>query len=241
MAYLRKIKGNWYTIESYREDGKVKQRILRRHGKTKPPKYQAGDEVGQKVSTIEGELKQKQLDFPNRQFETILLDPPWHYHSRTNDPSHRNRISYPSMSIGEISRLPIPTLAKDDSYIFMWVTKDYLPDAFWLFQNWGVTFKQIITWVKVTKDYSKIRFTTGHWLRNACEFCLLGIKGKPKALGSKGITDVPNAFHHPMLDHSEKPEFIHEIIEDFVPEGERLELFARKTRQGWEQWGGELD
>ena len=241
MAFIRNIKGNWYTLESYREDGKIKQRIIRRHGKIKPKQYESDDELGEKVKALEGAIAQKQLAFPDRQFEAVLFDPPWQYNLRKSDKTHRNRIPYPSMSLNEIKNLPIPTLAKPDSYIFMWVTKDYLPDSFWLFSHWGVEFKQVITWVKTTKDGCKIRFTTGHWLRNACEYCLIGIKGKPKALTTRGVADLPNAFHHPIMDHSQKPPFIHELIERFIPEGERLELFAREKRDGWQQWGGELE
>jgi DNA (cytosine-5)-methyltransferase 1 len=39
--------------------------------------------------------------------------------------------------------------------------------------------------------------------------------------------------------HSEKPEFFREIIDTLYPYGKRIELFARKSADGWERWGNQ--
>lgn len=248
MAFLRKIKDNWYTLESYRQDGKVKQRILRRHGKVKPKEDKSNRKPSQTVATIKEAIIQKHLEHSNKQFEAILLDPPWLYKTEGSNQKNRNRTPYPSMSTIEIRDIPIPDLAKKDSYIFMWVTKDHLPDGFWLFQQWGIQYKQIITWVKVTEKYLP-KPTTGHWLRNTCEYCLIGIRGEAKSLHSKGIEQIidnlksynDGIFSGNVLLYKRdkdliKPFHIHEIIEEFVPKEDRLELFPKAYREGWEQW-----
>jgi N6-adenosine-specific RNA methylase IME4 len=40
-------------------------------------------------------------------------------------------------------------------------------------------------------------------------------------------------------EHSEKPVIFYEIIEEMYDHGPRLELFARRTRAGWDAWGNE--
>ena len=41
-------------------------------------------------------------------------------------------------------------------------------------------------------------------------------------------------------EHSRKPDELYEIIERCSP-GPYLELFARGKREGWDQWGNEVD
>lgn len=42
-----------------------------------------------------------------------------------------------------------------------------------------------------------------------------------------------------MRRHSEKPELVYDLIElSFL--GPRLELFARRRRQGWDAWGDQV-
>lgn len=41
-------------------------------------------------------------------------------------------------------------------------------------------------------------------------------------------------------EHSRKPDELYDIIEQCSP-GPYLELFARHKREGWSQWGNEVD
>ena len=43
----------------------------------------------------------------------------------------------------------------------------------------------------------------------------------------------------PHNSHSTKPDFFQDIIES-VSEGPRMELFARRTKTGWDAWGNEI-
>ena len=38
-----------------------------------------------------------------------------------------------------------------------------------------------------------------------------------------------------------KPEVFYEIIENMYPEWDKVELFARKLREGWYSWGNQLE
>lgn len=76
--------------------------------------------------------------------------------------------------------------------------------------------------------------TLGYWTRSNSEVCLLATKGAPKRLNA----DVRQAIIEPRREHSRKPD-IHTRIERLVA-GPYLELFARRTRPGWDSWGNEV-
>lgn len=179
---------------------------------------------------------------PAKKFNCVLLDPPWHYELRVQDDSHRNRIPYPSMTVEEIAMLPIVKMAGDATVMWMWTTNNHMPDACFLLQGWGFTLKTIITWVKTTNDGEKVRMGTGHWLRNATEHCLLAVRGDVSSFAHlETLTNETTVLFAPRREHSRKPVEMYELIEKLCPGGEKVELFARNTRQGWVSWGNEVE
>ena len=178
MAFIRtkKVNGKIYyaLVENHRVDGKVKQRVLKSFGTTKL-NYNFDDEKGQdKLQKI---LSLKNPQFPDGKFTIILADPPWQYSLRENDKSHRGRTNYPTMTSNDILKLPVKNLAQEDAYLFLWVTKDHLQLGLEVLEKWGFSYKNILTWVKVSKA-GKIRIMTGHWGRNCTECVLMGSRGK---------------------------------------------------------------
>jgi N6-adenosine-specific RNA methylase IME4 len=82
-------------------------------------------------------------------------------------------------------------------------------------------------------------FAQGRYTRGTTEHVMFAVRGKCPAL----CHDLPSAFVYPGRWpgrlHSEKPPVIHEWAERLSP-GPRLELFARRTRPGWDAVGDEL-
>jgi hypothetical protein len=62
--------------------------------------------------------------------------------------------------------------ASDDAVMFLWTTHQFLWDAKALLDHWGFTYKAAMVW-------NKQKIGMGRWLRMQCEFCLVGIRGKP--------------------------------------------------------------
>jgi N6-adenosine-specific RNA methylase IME4 len=54
---------------------------------------------------------------------------------------------------------------------------------------------------------------------------------------------VSSVIEAPVTKHSAKPPVVHEILEVIYPEfaDERLELFARGSREGWDTWGNQAE
>lgn len=164
-------------------------------------------------------------ELPEGVFEVIAVDPPWNY-GRTYDPDG-SRIAnpYPEMTQDQLLDINLP--AADDAVIFLWTTHAFLWDAKELLDHWGFTYKATLVW-------DKQQMGMGAWLRMQCEFCLVGIKGKP--IWSN--TTWRDIIAEPRRQHSRKPEAFYQLVES-VTVGRRLEYFSREAREGWEVFGDE--
>ena len=76
----------------------------------------------------------------------------------------------------------------------------------------------------------------GSWTRSNPEFCLLAVKGKPKAISHS----VHSVIETPIESHSKKPDIIRDKIVELCGDKPRIELFARKQVEGWLSEGNQL-
>jgi mRNA m6A methyltransferase catalytic subunit len=96
-----------------------------------------------------------------------------------------------------------------------------------------------ITWVKTTVN-RRMAKSHGYYLQHAKETCLVGRKGKlPANLNGNALADIILAERR---GQSQKPQEIYHMIENFVPNGKYLEIFARRNnlRNYWVSVGNEL-
>jgi N6-adenosine-specific RNA methylase IME4 len=135
--------------------------------------------------------------------------------------------------IAAMSQLVLDVCA-DDAVLALWVPNSLLSYGLRVVDQWGFTQKQVITWVKTTKDNKKFAFGMGRYFRNCSESCLLATRGRPKILNHS----IRNVFTSPALSHSTKPEVLQDMLEKLF-EGEYLELFARRVRPKWVTAGNE--
>jgi N6-adenosine-specific RNA methylase IME4/ParB-like chromosome segregation protein Spo0J len=159
------------------------------------------------------------------QFRVIVADPPWPFQKRHQDPSKRNKTPYPTMSLDEIKALTVAELAAEDSILWLWNTNAHLPDAFEVIRSWDFTYKTTLTWVKN-------RMGTGDWLRGQTEHCLMAVRGRPTV----NLTNQTTVINAPTREHSTKPDEFYGMVESLCP-GNKLELFARRPREGWQTNG----
>lgn len=192
------------------------------------------DGRGDRIRQVSEQIRLSPPPFPNGRFDVIAIDPPWKYSSRQDDPTHRGRPSYPTMSIEEIIALPIPELTEETCILWLWATNSFLPAAFQCLQAWGFEHKTILTWVKT-------QMGLGDWLRNQSEHCILGIKGQVQSFSRSGrLNNQTTILYAPRREHSRKPDEFFELVEELCP-GSKLELFGRQSRLGWIVHGAEAD
>ncbi len=164
-------------------------------------------------------------NLPEGVFEVVVMDPPWDYGGNYDPVGHRGACPYPEMTQAEILAMAPPFA--DDSVLFLWTTHKFIWDAKSLIDEWGFEYKATLVW-------DKEKMGIGHWFRMQCEFCLLGIKGKP----TWNNTEWRDIIREPRREHSRKPEVFYHMVEK-ITVGRRLDYFSRGERQGWEAFGND--
>lgn len=181
------------------------------------------------------------LSFVNgHSFRTILADPPWMFANRTGKvaPEHRRLHRYPTMKFDEIRDMPVGEIAAEKAHLYLWTPNALIAEALDVMREWGFTYKTNIVWYKTRKDGGPDRRGVGFYFRNVTEMVLFGVRGKNARTLSPGRSQ-PNIILGQKKEHSVKPDELYEIIENCSP-GPYIELFARRSREGWFQWGDEL-
>lgn len=166
------------------------------------------------------------------QFATAIIDPPWPYEQASGNKrlkgyvSQKDNEQYATLSIEEMASLPIGEIVS--SYLLMWTVGPFLREGLSLFDAWGFEYKTQMCWYKNTG------LGVGYWFRGDHELVLIGKKpGVPSIR-----TGTRSLIASPRMRHSEKPDFLHEIVERSFP-GSWLEVFGRRAREGWTVLGNE--
>jgi N6-adenosine-specific RNA methylase IME4 len=180
------------------------------------------------------------VDFAGtRVFATVLADPPWRFSNKTGKiaPEHRRLSRYCTMTLGEISALPLAQIVSERAHLYLWCPNAMLPDGLAVMKAWGFSYKSNIVWHKVRKDGGSDGRGVGFYFRNVTELLLFGIRGKNARTLAPGRRQV-NLLATRKREHSRKPDEQYAIIEACSP-GPYVELFARGTRRGWVTWGNQ--
>jgi N6-adenosine-specific RNA methylase IME4 len=166
----------------------------------------------------------------------IAIDPPWPFAGWSERSNCMPTDHYETMTIEEIKALPIKALVAENCAVFCWVTWPFMPMWTSILDAWGVTFSGLaFDWIKLNRDGEGLHWGTGYGTRANPEPCVLAKIGNPLRL-DEGVHSIIMA---PVGAHSEKPDEAYRRMERLFG-GPRLELFARKPREGWHTWGDEL-
>lgn len=138
-------------------------------------------------------------------YKVIYADPAWQYRNvKTGGSMTSGAVNkYPVMSIDDISRLPVQSIADKNAACFLWITTPLLPDGLKVLDAWGFEYKTSLYWHKTG------RLGLGYWYRGQVEQCLFGIRGKVPAFRLA----KPNIITEKPRKHSQKPDGIRELIE----------------------------
>jgi N6-adenosine-specific RNA methylase IME4 len=189
-------------------------------------------------------------------FDLIMADPPWAFSTWSKRGQKKSASQhYTTQKIEWIARLPVQILASENCLLWMWATNPMLPEALHVLRAWGFRFKTAGTWCKRTRSGGEA-FGTGYLLRGANEPFLIGTIGKPKVTRSTRSAVITEESEGTVSDdlkwpastitidaireaHSAKPDEAYEAAESLMPGAQRLELFSRRSREGWKVWGDE--
>ncbi len=171
-------------------------------------------------------------------FGAVLADPPWQFQNRTGKvaPEHKRLTRYPTLTVAEISAIPVWAVAAAQSHLYLWVPNALLREGLEVMSAWGYEYKTNIVWHKVRQDGGPDGRGVGFYFRNTTELVLFGVRGNLRTL-EPGRRQV-NIIKSRKREHSRKPDELYGLIEACSP-GPYLELFARGPRPGWYQWGNQ--
>ena len=184
------------------------------------------------------------IDLPDKKYNIIYADPPWHYGSKsavnntTGSAIKPLSDHYSTMSLQELKNMSIKNMTKDDAACFMWVTDSHIDEALEVLRSWGFAYKTIaFNWIKTTSkgNYCK---NVAPWTMKSSEICLLGIKGRMTKY--KQANNIESLVIAQRTQHSQKPNEVRKRIEDLFGDLPRIELFAREKTDGWAVWGDEI-
>ena len=172
-------------------------------------------------------------------YKIIYADPPWNYTAIGQSIPSRAKAGQPyvAMRMVDIFDYKLPETDKD-CVLFLWATSPLLPEALFTMKSWGFEYKTIaFTWIKKNKKNTDTNFWgMGSWTRSNPEYCLLGVKGKPKSVSHS----VHSVIETPIQEHSKKPDIVREKIVELCGDLKRIELFARNKQEGWDSVGDQL-
>lgn len=166
-------------------------------------------------------------------YRCIVIDPPWDIKKieRAERPNQGVTLDYPTMSLEQIadeSLVPVRAHADEDCHLYLWVTHKYLPAGLELMEAWGFRYQCMMTWRK------NVGITPFSWMYDT-EHVLFGRRGN-LPLEQLGLR---LSFDAPVQGHSVKPDVFYERVVAASP-GPRIDMFARKPREGFEVWGNEV-
>lgn len=180
----------------------------------------------------ERDLATKILALPNKRYGLIWADPEWRFvpwsEETGNDRAAANH--YATSALEQIKKRDVPSIAAEDCVLALWATVPMLTQALEVMETWGFDYRSHCVWLKN-------RMSTGYWFRNTHELLLIGVKGNVPAPAPG--TQFESAWDADVGEHSEKPELAYEMLEAYFPNLPRIELNARKKRDGWDVWGAE--
>lgn len=186
-------------------------------------------------------------------YQVIVCDPPWAFGDglkKMKRPVKRSAASqYKVMSVTDIKAIPVKELIDPRGCVLaLWVPGTMLQDGLDVMKAWGFVQKQTFVWVKTKKDALKketdmnkmTRVGMGRLFRQSHEIVLVGTAGKSiyNFLQDKGQRSVAFDLNQ---GHSTKPETLQDRLDLMFPNADKLEMFGRRTRTGWDVVGDAID
>lgn len=187
-------------------------------------------------------------DLPEKRYDIIYADPPWHYNGKLQfDRSSKSAdnvdfkrpifissasFKYPTLTLDELKRIPVREISKDDCLLFMWTSNPHLAQAVELAKAWDFEYRT------VAFVWDKMNHNPGKYTLSNCELCLVFKHGRiPQPRGARNVQQLVRV---PRGEHSEKPIEVARAIEKMWPTQGRIELFARRKMKRWDVWGLEI-
>lgn len=193
-------------------------------------------------------------------YQLIYADPPWQYGNKISNGAAGNH--YSTMTLQDLKRLPVWSIAAENSVLAMWYTGNHSQEAIALAEAWGFSVRTMkaFTWVKLNQqaevrfnkaleeqtifDFNDLldmlnaetRMNGGNYTRANSEDVLIAVRGQGLERASASVKQVVFSC---LGEHSQKPWEARHRLERLYGDVSRIELFSRGDAPGWHHWGNE--
>jgi N6-adenosine-specific RNA methylase IME4 len=179
-------------------------------------------------------------------YRTIVADPPWTVMGGSLrrgvgegwkfQPGMQvsQALPYPTMTVQEITALPVCDLAEEDAALYLWTINAYVEQSYAIARAWGFKPSTLLVWAK-----NPMGGGLGGAYGITTEYCLYARKGSPLERKTTGTWfNWKRHYVNGKPSHSSKPDAFYDLVQQ-VNDGPYVELFARRHRFFWDVWGDE--
>jgi len=169
------------------------------------------------------------------EYSVLVVDPPWPMEKIERDVRpNQAGFDYPTMNEFTLTQFGKETLVPimaPDCHVFIWTTQKFLPMALRLLEACDLRYVLTMVWHK-PGGFQPIGLPQYN-----CEFIVYARAGSPAFVDTKAFNCC---FQAPRAEHSRKPDEFYDLIRR-VTAGARIDIFSREKREGFEQYGNQVD
>lgn len=176
----------------------------------------------------------------SKKYDLIYTDPPWPQRKgniRKCRPNQGRQLDYPTMSVDACFKTQDPFFERTNEKhnIFIWTTDRFLLETSVLMEERGYKLHARFIWDK--ENGIAPAFT----VRFSHEYLLWFYRPNKILMPRREcFGKYTTVMREPASYHSRKPVCAYEMLEDMFHGAEKIELFARRQRAGWDCWGNEV-
>ncbi len=174
-------------------------------------------------------------------YDIFVIDPPWPQGKggiRSARPLQGRSLDYETMSFDDIFLLlssKILISATQNHSVFMWNTERSLSECDSRMNLLGYKRHCRFIWDKgngVAPAFS---------IRYSHEYLVWYYKEKFTPIDKSVRGKFMTVFKETPRAHSRKPDIAYRIIDEMYPQSPRIDVFSREKRDGWDQFGDQID
>ena len=176
-----------------------------------------------------------------KKYGIIYTDPPWPQtkgNKRDCRPNQGKELDYQTCSLEEIKNIHEDAFkhADDKHNVFMWTIDKFLVDTERFMAELGYIPHARMIWDKCNGIAPAFTVRFSH------EYLIWFYKKGHILLPTKDMRGkYTTVLREPATVHSKKPKIAYQMIDDMFPDSEKLELFARNSKAGWDSWGNQVN
>lgn len=175
-------------------------------------------------------------------YDILMIDPPWPKKKggiRNVRKNQTRLLGYETMSVRDIFLLLQDTIfeihAADAHTVFIWSVDEFLHDCELAMEFMGYKRHARLIWDKgngIAPCFS---------VRYSHEYLTWFYKPKFQPVDKSVRGKYTTVFKEPAREHSRKPDQAYNMITFMFPTAKKIDIFSREKREGWDQWGNEIE